>query len=1163
MKIKIVLIAFLLAISAAAAFAAKAEYAPGEIIVKFKPSVKMSAAQLAAAKPDPDKVTNFNSVNGILSKHKLTKVKKTFKDLDIERIKRKFPKRTFRADKKTKTPDLSNILILTFPANTDIHAVIDELKKDPKVEYAEPNYMMHAYAVPNDTYYNSSGAWGQTYKDMWGLHKISAEAAWNTSTGSSSIVVAVVDTGLDYNHEDIASNVWSNADEIAENGIDDDVNGYVDDIRGWNFAYDTNDPMDDHGHGSHCAGTIAGIGNNGMGVVGVTWSCKIMPVKGLAIDGGWDDWLANSVIYAANNGADVISNSWGPTSRRPDSQILTDAFNYAHSLGCVLVAAAGNNNDDVSYYSPANIPCALTVAASDQNDIKCSFSNWGTGIDVSAPGGGSTYNILSLRSASGSFFDSYPQYVVGTKYARLGGTSMACPHVAGLAALILSNKPTLTNDEADQIIKTNADDLGDAGFDIYYGYGRINACKALSGLFMPPVISQTPDNADGNYIVSWNGASHESGISCYELQEKCSPFSFHDNFESGSGQWAFTGFILSSARSKSGTMCAFSGDDNNLNNSIVSMSPIEITSDCNTLNFWCSYSLEDGFDYAYVDVSTNKTNWSTLGTFNGSQTSWQKKSYSLNSYAGQCVYVRFRYESDYSINLGGFYVDDISISGSGNFAKVSDTIPDTFYSFTDKSFGIYEYMVRAKNNLGNWSNWSDTMSVVVDSSDKIPPSIPVLDSIIQDGSGHLWLTWSPATDESGIACYELQSENVELFDDAEGDASKWRLSGFTRSGQRYHSPNYSYYSGTGDSLVTSMETVSSYEISSSNASISFWCWYRLEGWCDFVYLEASTNRVNWDTLDTFNEFQTTWESKVYSLSQYNGNSIYLRFRFRSDSSVALENFYFDDIALSNFEPIDDHITTNDYRFLISRPGNYSFCVRAKDNNNNWSAWSNIESATVSITGFTIHDPATNVTIFVPYTTSTIEPTVTIEVNADRKEDLPGPPPAERTLSGRSIDFISDISHFSGPIYITMPFTSSDQDPKPFYWDAGLSQWKDDGFAITEKTNDSLTFTTDHLSIYGIFDSKIYSLDNTAVYPNPYKIGDPPNGVVFDHLPIGSTVRIYTIAGALVRTAVLSGTTTWTWNVKNEAGNRCARGIYLYLIFAPDGEKTTGKIAIID
>jgi hypothetical protein len=1169
MKRKLFLAAALLILSAAASYsvgidpAPKPEYVPGEIIVKFKSSVKMSAVQLNSVKPDAANITNFTSINGILAKHKLNKLKKTFKVSDAEKIKRKFPKRTLRTDKKAKTPVLSNIHTLTFPENADIKAVIEELKKDPNVEYAEPNYINHTYAVPNDTYYNSSGAWGQSYRDMWGLQKISAEAAWNTCTGNSNIIVAVVDTGLDYNHEDIAANVWSNSDEIPGNGIDDDGNGFIDDIRGWNFAAGTNDPMDDHGHGSHCAGTIAGVGNNAKGVVGVTWSCKIMPIKGLAIEGGWDDDLANSVIYAAENGADVISNSWGPTSRRPDTQLFTDAFNYAYSLGCVLVAAAGNSNDDASYYSPANIPCVLTVAASDQNDAKCSFSNWGTVIDVAAPGGGSTYNILSLRSASGIFFNSNPQYVVGTKYGRLGGTSMACPHVAGLAALILSNKPTLTNAEVEQIIKSSTDDLGDAGFDIYFGYGRINAQKALGGLFIPPVMSQTPGNTDGNYVVSWDGASHESGIACYELQEKYSPLSFYDDLESGPGQWTLSGFSLSSARSKSGTMCAFSGNAINLNNSMVSTSSFEVTSNSNTLSFWCYYGLETGYDYAYLDVSTNKVNWSNLATYNGSQPSWQKRSYSLSSYIGQRVYVRLRYVTDSSINDGGFYVDDVCVAGSGSFSKVSDNITNKYYSFADKSGGNYEYMARARNNVGNWSGWSATMSVIVNNPDKTSPSAPVLDSIRQDPNGRLGLSWSAATDESGIARYELQSDNIGSFDDAEENTLEWRLSGFTRSTQRYNSPTHSYFSGSGNDLATYMETVSSLEISSVNALLDFWCWYDLETSYDYVYLEASTDRVNWNVLDAYNGLRASWEHHGYSLSQYNGSSVYLRFRLYSDFIVNRENFYVDDITVSDYEQIDDQIYTTNYNVNVLHPGRYSYRVRARDNNNNWSAWSNTESATVVISGYTIHDPVTNVTVFVPFTTSTIEPTITIEANADSTEDLPGPPPANRGLSGSTIDFISDISLFSGPIQITIPYSASDSDPRPYYWDPALSQWRNNGLIITGTANGLLTFTTNHLSIYGIFGSMVHDLKNTAVYPNPYKIGTPPNGVIFDNLPVGSTVRIFTIAGDLVMTGILSASTTWTWDIKNHAGNRCARGIYIYLIFSPDGKKKMGKIAIID
>ena len=219
--------------------------------------------------------------------------------------------------------------------------------------------------------------------------------------------MAVVDTGIDRNHPDIKGNVAS----------------------GWNFLSNTTDAMDDNGHGTHVAGIIGAAGNNALGVVGVNWRVNIMPVKFLNSGGyGSSSLGAQAIIYAADNGARVINLSWGGLGT---SQVLHDAIEYAHQKNAVIVAAAGNGAGDGLNFSPANEMSVITVAASDINDEKARFSNFGTMIDVSAPG----VDILSLKSSTGSICTD--SVTVGNNYCRLWGTSMAAPHVAGLAALIL------------------------------------------------------------------------------------------------------------------------------------------------------------------------------------------------------------------------------------------------------------------------------------------------------------------------------------------------------------------------------------------------------------------------------------------------------------------------------------------------------------------------------------------------------------------------------------------------------------------------------------------------------------------------------------------------------------------------------------------------------
>lgn len=413
---------------------------------------------------------------------------------NLNTIKQKFPARAARISKQSRIPDLTNIYVVEVPPTANIDEIIKLYKMDSRVEYAQPNRLAGIQFVPNDYYYSSAGSWGQPFDDLWGLKKIQVEYAWNSTQGEG-IVVAVIDTGLDYFHQDIASNVWKNLDEVQNNKIDDDKNGYIDDIRGWDFANNDNDPRDFNGHGTHVSGTIAAVGGNKIGIIGVAPKAKIMPVKGLGDDSyGQELWLANSIVYAAANGADVISNSWGGIGTSP---LIKDAIDYAHGLGAIVLAAAGNYNGDVRTFFPANIEGVVTVSATDVNDSKSWFSNWGYLIDVAAPGGGPyrpppdyepDRNILSLLASNTNF----PNLIVGNKFMRNMGTSMATPHVSGVTALVLAKNPNLTRDQVISIIKHTADDqVGNPaedifGWDKFHGWGRLNAARAVTAAFNPP-----------------------------------------------------------------------------------------------------------------------------------------------------------------------------------------------------------------------------------------------------------------------------------------------------------------------------------------------------------------------------------------------------------------------------------------------------------------------------------------------------------------------------------------------------------------------------------------------------------------------------------------------------------------------------------------------------
>jgi thermitase len=315
---------------------------------------------------------------------------------------------------------------------------MDKLNADPNVLYAEPNYIAKAIALESQApSFNFKGTRGEDelLSKLWGMTKIDAAAAWQVSTGKG-VKVAVVDTGIDYNHPDLA--------------------GRVD--KGRDFINNDNDAMDDQMHGTHCAGTVAaGIGNGG--VVGVAPDAQLVAVKVLSRTGSGDyAGVANGIIYGADSGAQIISMSLGGGST---AKVLEDAVAYAQKKGCLVVAAMGNDNSERPGY-PASLPGVMAVGATTSADVRSSFSTYGKHISVGAPGS----DILST--------------LMGGGYKSISGTSMATPHVAGLAALVKATFPNADAAEIRSRIEKSADDLGDKGFDKYFGHGRINAAKALA-----------------------------------------------------------------------------------------------------------------------------------------------------------------------------------------------------------------------------------------------------------------------------------------------------------------------------------------------------------------------------------------------------------------------------------------------------------------------------------------------------------------------------------------------------------------------------------------------------------------------------------------------------------------------------------------------------------
>jgi subtilisin family serine protease len=309
--------------------------------------------------------------------------------------------------------------------------------------------------IPNDP------QWGLQY----GPQRVQAPQAWSTTVGSASVVIAIIDTGLDLTHPDLAGKIWSNPGEIAGNGIDDDHNGYKDDVRGWDWYNGDNNPSDDHspGHGSHVAGIAAAASNNSVGIAGMAWNAKLMPLKVLGGDGSGADWaVAEAITYATKRGAKVINLSLAGYGL---GSYVRDAVNFAYSQGVVVVAAAGNNGS-WGLMEPGSYANAWGVIATDEGNNRAGYSNFGNEADFAAPGN----NIYST---------------VRGGYRHMSGTSMAAPHVAGAAALLRSLPAFNTPTRIQSALRLTTIDSGAAGWDPYYGYGRIQVARALTVGFDP------------------------------------------------------------------------------------------------------------------------------------------------------------------------------------------------------------------------------------------------------------------------------------------------------------------------------------------------------------------------------------------------------------------------------------------------------------------------------------------------------------------------------------------------------------------------------------------------------------------------------------------------------------------------------------------------------
>jgi thermitase len=375
------------------------------------------------------------------------------------------------------------IHLVRLSRDKDLLAAIETLKVDPNVLFAEPNYLvrMHEEGIPNDPDFDKTWSFknvGQVDPDgQEGSARadINILPIWATGFhGSKKIVVAIADTGIDWVHPDIAANLYVNPLDSTEDGKDNDGNGFPDDIHGWNFSSDTNDSRDDHNHGTHVGGVIGAVGNNTKGICGVNWDVSLMPLKFLDKYGyGEIEGAINAINYATMMKVHVINNSWGGG---PVSEILKGAFGKARDAGILVIASAGNDgsNNDITPVYPANykVDNIVSVAASDNKDSLAKFKYQGE------PAGSSNFgrNTVHVTAPGSNIYSSIPG-----GYEHMSGTSMAAPHVSGLAALLWAANPTWTYSEIkDRLIKTS-DPITTLTYKTFSG-GRVNAYNALMGI---------------------------------------------------------------------------------------------------------------------------------------------------------------------------------------------------------------------------------------------------------------------------------------------------------------------------------------------------------------------------------------------------------------------------------------------------------------------------------------------------------------------------------------------------------------------------------------------------------------------------------------------------------------------------------------------------------
>ena len=799
----------------------------------------------------------------------------------------------------------SPVQLVQVPEGKEL-ALVDQLNNDPRVEYAEPDYIYWALDTPNDPYY-SSNQWAHT-------ERMNSAAAWDLSTGSNTVTIAVIDTGIDETHPDLAAKI----------------------VAGYDFVDDDANPHDLNGHGTHVAGIAAAITNNGAGVAGMSWGARIMSVRVLDASGsGSSVDIVSGINWASTHGAKVLNLSLGGTSY---STSMQNAVTSATNAGALVIAAMGNcrtAGGGCPYANPTAYPAAysnvMAVAATNRSDTYAYYSQFGSHCDIAAPGGAMTY-----LHDPGGIYSTLPTYTVdmtgdgfSKNYDYLQGTSMATPYVSGLAALILSVSPSLTPAQVQQVMQDTAVDLGTTGWDANYGYGRIDALAALQSVSLSaPTLSSisNPEN-DGAYTVSWSAVNGAIG---YLLQEDdASDFSSPVTRYSGastqtnvSGQVVGTWYYRVRATA-GGTQSDWS---NSVSTQVLLPAPVlaAISNPSHADTYLVNWTDVPGATGYRLEQSANGAFSTATVRYSGTASQYQVTGQPGGTWYYRVFTLAGALESGPS-NTASTVVTASLLSaptlnaisnpdGDGTYAVTWGSVTDAMgyrleesaspyftqptvvyegslrqYNAVDMAGGTWYYRVRATAAGGN-SPWSGTRSVVVESAVFLPlvlkvfgtaPANPLLNGDFEAG-------------QTGWAEYSLNDWPVIVNSSTPNMIAP-------------HGGSWATWLGGDNNEVATLQQ--SVQVPSDAPYLAYWHVISSEEvLCGF---DAGWVKVNTTTVKAYNlcslEATGTWVKQVLDLSAYAGQSITLQFGVSTDAN-GYSSLFIDDVAFQNSATVETDAT---------------------------------------------------------------------------------------------------------------------------------------------------------------------------------------------------------------------------------------------------------------